>query len=210
MKSTYLLTILLLTGVIYSSGCSSATTTPMPTVNPTVSPASYEVIAEGRLEPIHFTDLPVDTDGSVSELLSREGENVEAGQVILRIKSNEARTLESAQVHAALELASAHQALKDAQSKLDDFDIPSKFSGMTAAQAAAKALDNLNAARAAFEPYKNTDIQGYRVNHTYPWLPRYIYVHTDYYRFGPAHELNKAVDVAWVDYRRVCQWIEME
>ncbi len=210
MKSIHLTTIFMLVTILYSSGCSSAAATQQPTPIPTTVPAAFDVIAEGRVEPIHFADLALNTDGSISELPVSEGELVEQGQVIISLKSSDARTLESARLEAATELASAYQALHDAQSKLDDVDIPAKFSGMTAAEASKLALANLNSAREAFEPYKYTDIQGYRINHKYPWLPRYVWVNTEYYRFGPAHELKKALDNGWVDYRRVCTWLYYE
>jgi len=121
-----------------------------------------------------------------------------------------AETLAAAQASAALRLADAHQRVHDAQAQLDQFFIPAQFSGMSAADGTKQAWETLNDARAAFEPYKNDTVQGYRVNHNYPWLPNTVYVNTDYYKTGLGKQLKKAVDNGWVDFRRTVMWIEME
>ncbi len=120
-----------------------------------------------------------------------------------------AQTLEAAQADAALRLAAAHQAVHDAQDKLDNFHIPSKFAGMTAAEGAKAALEDLQTAIADFEPYKNDSVQGYRFNN-FDWLPNHAYVDTQYYKPGLANEYKKKVDNAWVDYRRSVMWLEMQ
>ncbi|MBK9210976.1 MAG: hypothetical protein IPL71_22925 [Anaerolineales bacterium] len=72
------------------------------------------------------------------------------------MKSNEAQTLETAQAKAATELTAAYQEVRDAQFKLDNFDVPVDFDGMTPSKAVDEMLVKLNQARADFEPYKTS------------------------------------------------------
>ena len=100
------------------------TATPEATQVPTVV-ADDTIIAEGKLEPIHYTELALNASGLVSEVLFAEGDEVAAGDVIARLDASEAQTLESAQAKAAQELTTAYQEVRDAQFKLDNFDVPS-------------------------------------------------------------------------------------
>jgi multidrug efflux pump subunit AcrA (membrane-fusion protein) len=206
-----LATILAIVIVVAASGCSStATPTPEPTVDASPVASTHEVTAEGRLEPRRYAMLAASTDGSVSQVLVGEGDEVLAGQVIAQLQNAKAQTLEAAQASAALNLANAYQALHDSQGKLDDFAIPAKFNGMTAEQATRTSLANLEAARVAFEPYKGESVQGYRLNHNFPSLPTYIYVDTKYYKSGLAREYKKQLDNAWVDYRKGVMWLDLQ
>jgi multidrug resistance efflux pump len=159
---------------------------------------------------VRYAELALNAGGSVGELLAREGDPVTAGQVIAQLQNAQAQTLETAQASAAKRLADAYQAVRDSQNKLDGFDIPSQFSGMTAAQATQTALATLNAARDAFEPYKDQSVRGYRANHNFPSLPNHIYVDTEYYKGGLANEYKKQLNNAWVDYRKAVQWLDLE
>ncbi len=178
-------------------------------VLPVLIAQTSEIIAEGRVEPAHFVDISLGASGTVGEVLGKEGDRVQAGQVIARLQNSNAQTLEEAQTNASLELGNAYQALKDAQSKLDDVDIPAKFSGMTAADAAHLALDNLHAARKDFAPYEQDSRKKLAPNHFFPSLPKWIRFDFGSYT-GLAKEYKKRVDVAWVDYRRVCTWLYYE
>ncbi|MGZ6316771.1 MAG: HlyD family secretion protein [Anaerolineales bacterium] len=202
--------MLLMIAVLTLSGCSPAAAA-QPAATP-ISPVSDPegTKAEGRLEPVRYAELALSADGSISELLAKEGDTVTAGQVIAQIQNAQSETLESAQASASKRLADAYQAVRDAQNKLDNFDIPAQFAGMSAAKGTETALANLNTARDAFEPYKDSSVQGYRANHSYPWLPAHILVDTQYYKGGLAKEYKKKLDNAWVDYRRAVQWLEMD
>jgi len=198
MKTIKVTAILLLVfSIAACSGAPAATTaTPIPTVV-----ADNTIIAEGHLEPIHFTELALNASGLVSEVFFKEGDKVSAGDVIARLKSNEAKTLESAQSAAAEELTTAFQDARDAQFKLDNFDVPSDFNGMTPSQAVDKMLVKLNKARADFEPYKNLSDQ--TVEQTQAEKKSGVVS-------GTAKIYKKALDDAWARYRKAILWLELD
>ncbi len=170
------------------SACSAGAGTPAATEEaiPTVL-ADTTIITEGRLEPIRYAEIALNASGLVSEVLVTEGQQVEAGQVIARLESSEAQTLESAQAAAAQDLTAAYQAVRDAQFKLDNFDVPSDFSGLTPSEAVEQTLEKLNTARAAYEPY------------------RYVSGNNE-----AGGEFKKRLDDAWAKYRRAIQWLELQ
>src|SRR5512141_3196698 len=138
------ITLLAIMAALYVSGCSPAAPTQQAATPVAPVKDLSGVSAEGRLEPVRYAELALNADGSVSELLSKEGDPVQAGDVIAQLQNAKAETLETAQASASKRLADAYQAVRDAQNKLDDFNIPAKFSGMTAAQATRTALADLN------------------------------------------------------------------
>ncbi|MBE0681610.1 MAG: multidrug transporter, partial [Anaerolineales bacterium] len=80
LKISLILTIL----AVAMSACGTAPASAIePTPIPTVV-ADDTIISEGRLEPIHFTDLALVSSGMVSEVLLEEGDPVAAGDVIAR------------------------------------------------------------------------------------------------------------------------------
>jgi multidrug resistance efflux pump len=123
----------------------------------------------------------------VSEVLVKEGEQVEAGQVIARLESSEARTLEAAQADAARELTAAYQEVRDAQFKLDNFDIPSDFKDLTPTEAVAMTLEKLNVAREGYEPYRHAGQSN-----------------------DGRREAKRKLDDAWAKYRKAILWMELE
>jgi multidrug resistance efflux pump len=180
---TKLIIIALLTSLILA-GCGAATPTPEATPIPTVL-ADPTIISEGRLEPVRYTELALNASGLVSEVLVAEGDTVEAGQVIARLESPEAKTLESAQADASTQLTAAYQAVRDAQYKLDNFDVPNEFKELTPSQAVESTLNKLNEARAAYEPYK-------------------------YQSANNGREQRRKLDDAWAKYRKAIQWMELQ
>ncbi len=179
--------ILLVLSSLLFTACGAA---PTPAAEATAIPtvlADTAIVTEGRLEPVRYAEIALNASGLVSEVLVIEGEEVGAGQVIARLESSEARTLEDAQAAALQELTAAYQGVRDAQYQLDNFDVPSDFSSMTPTEAVEMTLEKLNAARAAYEPYEN---------------------------FSPnnptAKEYKKRLDDAWADYRKAIQWLELE
>jgi multidrug efflux pump subunit AcrA (membrane-fusion protein) len=188
--------------------CSTATTNnAVPTVIPTVK-ASNIIIAQGRLEPIRYTDIALNASGLISEVLVKEGDTVSAGDVIARLKSSEAQTLEEAQAKANLRLTTEYQNLRDAQYSLDHFDVPSEFTDLTPSQAVSQTLDKLNSARAAYEPYRyslydtrygNIDLSS---SNAYKYATKRVN--------GAAVEAKKSLDDAWARYRRAIQWMELD
>ena len=116
--------------------------------------------------------------------------------------SSDAKTLESAQGDAAQELTAAYQEVRDAQFALDNFDVPSDFSGMTPAQAVEAMLARLDKARTDFEPYKNVDERGLELTDAQK--------RGDAVVTGTAKVYRKALDTAWAKYRKAIQWLELE
>jgi multidrug resistance efflux pump len=199
MKSATLIVLTALSVLI--SACSAA---PTPTATAEAIPpvqAEDVIISEGRVEPVRFTEIALNANGLVSEVIVEEGAEVAAGDVIARIENSEARTLEAAQADAAQELTLAHQAVRDAQQRLDDFDIPSDFAGMLPTEAVAMTLDKLNVARENFEPYKN--LSDKRLD------PNKKEIDTGVYR-DVAKRYKVELDNAWSKYRKAIQWLEFE
>ena len=182
------------------SACGAKTaSTPTPSVIATVK-ADNVIISEGRVEPIHYAEIALNSSGLVSDVLSKEGDQVKAGQVIARLQSSEAQTLETAQAKALQQLTTAYQAVRDAQFKLDNFDIPGDFTGMTPTQAVQTSLDKLNAARDAFEPYKNVSER---------WLKLTNAEDENGVIKNIAKQTKKRMDDAWEKYRKAVQYLDL-
>lgn len=199
MKYIKLITLSLLALMI--AACGTATATPEATPIPTVI-ADTTIISEGRLEPVHYTELALNANGLISEVLKVEGDTVAAGDVIARLKSNEAQTLEAAQAKAAQELTNAYQEVRDAQFKLDNFDVPTDFAGMTPPESVAAMLVNLDKARADFEPYKDINDRNLQLTDAQKRGQEVV--------TGTAKIFKKALDDAWTRYRKAIQWMELE
>jgi len=205
MNRKILFTILVASLLV--AGCSSLSVqAATPTAIPTV-PADPSTIAEGRVEPVRYVDVALNSSGLVSEVMSKEGDQLQAGQMIARLQSNDAQTLDEAQANASKELTTAYQNLRDAQYKLDSFDVPSDFKDLTPTESVSQTLDKLNTARDAFEPYR------------FNWDPRYGYLNLDdphNYKVAAkrintdALEAKKRLDDAWAMYRKAIQWLGLK
>jgi multidrug efflux pump subunit AcrA (membrane-fusion protein) len=204
--------ILLAAGLVLISGCSAIpgqavppTATPLPPV-----PDQGGITAEGRLEPIRYSSLSFGADGIVSEVLAREGEEVEAGQVIGRLDNTQTRTLEQARTDAAVELSNAHEAVRVAQKEFDEYPVPRVFVGFTPQEATEYWLDQLDTARADFEPYEDTSRKTLKPNNNrFPSLPGRVWFDTNEYR-GMAKEYKKQLDVGWMNYRKAVAWLTLD
>jgi multidrug resistance efflux pump len=153
-------------------------------------------------------------EGLVSEVLVSEGQQVQAGQLIAVIDGANARSLEAAQASIALELSSAHQAVRSAQNELDAYPVPRIFFGLTAEQAARTWLAELDSASEAFAPYEDSSRQGLKPRHAfpnlvYPSLPGRVLYDTGEYG-GLALEYKKRVDVARANYTKAVQWLQLD
>jgi multidrug efflux pump subunit AcrA (membrane-fusion protein) len=204
--------IVLAVGIILASSCSAIpgqaippTATPLPPL-----PDQAGISAEGRLEPIRYASLSFSVDGTVGEVLVREGEVVAAGEVIGRLDNVQTRTLEQAQTDTALELSDAHEALRVAQRDFDEYPVPREFVGFTPQQAADYWLDKLDSARADFEPYEGTSRKTLKPNNDrFPSLPHWVWFDTNEYE-GVAKEYKKQLDVAWMNYRKAVAWLTLD
>ncbi len=185
---------LLLTACGAAGGQAAAPSTPIPTVM-----AENVIVAEGRLEPVHYVDIAFNAGGTVSEVLVAEGEQVTAGQVIARLENSEAKQAEVANAEEAFlkaqqgfdgaeaaalgKLAEANEAVQKAQRELDDFDIPSEIAGMTPRDALIYTQGKLDEARANYDPYRHSQPGSHN-----------------------AREYKKRLDNAWADYNRAILW----
>ena len=145
MKRLFVLSLFVILGVLLTAcgngGEATAVNTPIPTVV-----AENAIVAEGRLEPIQYVDIAFNANGTVSEVLVSEGEQVTEGQVIAHLENSEAKQAEvakaeedfllaqqsfdSAEAIALGKLADAHEAVRKAQYDFDNFDIPSDLRDM--------------------------------------------------------------------------------
>jgi HlyD family secretion protein len=90
-------------------------TTATPVVIPTVI-ADSTIVAEGRVEPVHFGEIAFNASGVVSEVLVEEGQPVKKGELLIRLGGES----DTQYANAQLELTEAQKALNDL---LDDSEI---------------------------------------------------------------------------------------
>jgi len=219
MKNLLIISILILAGLLLSAcgsggGEGAAESTPIPTVK-----AENLIVAEGRIEPIKYVDIAFNANGTVSEVLVSEGEQVTEGQVIARLDNSEARqadvataeeaflqaqqVFDSAEAAALGKLAEANEAVRKAQYEMDNFDIPSDMRGMTTNAALSYTSANLEEARIAFEPYKYQEERLEReLGKENPNKP-------EVYR-STAKQLKKRLDDAWAEYNKAIKWTTLE
>jgi len=205
MKTKTLLYIVIIISLLLTAcgtgGAIAAETIAVPTVR-----ADEAVVAEGRAEPIRFVEIGFNASGLVGEVLAKEGEDVAAGQVIARLESSNAQTLETAQAAAIRELADENEALRAAQYALDVFDIPSDLKKLTADQAVRVTFEKLEQARKEYEPYKymnqkkdttdrNKDCKIKNGIETCTNMGRYY---------------EKVLDDAWADYHKSIDWLDRQ
>jgi multidrug efflux pump subunit AcrA (membrane-fusion protein) len=218
MKRLFVLSLFVILGVLLtacgSSGGDTAVSTPIPTVV-----AEDVIVAEGRLEPIHYVDIAFNANGTVSEVLVSEGEQVTEGQVIARLENSETKQAEvakaeqdflmaqkafdSAQATALGKLADAHEAARQAQNDFDNFDIPSDLRDMGTREALSYTADKLEEARVNFEPYRYLEERLAReLQKENPNKPQ-VYRDT-------AKIYKKRLDDAWADYNKAIKWTTLE
>ncbi len=139
---------------------------------------------------------------------------VEAGELIASLDTANALSLETARNQSGLELGDAHEALRVATEALDDYKLPRVFSGLSAEEAARSWLAELDAARAAFAPFKNTSRKTLKPRNAmnecvYPSLPNQVLVDThEYDDVAMVHK--KRLDVAWTNYTKAVAWLNLE
>jgi len=204
---------------ILLSACASNST---PTVTPELAPVETnldEVIAEGKLLPAPSVELAFAQSGIVEEMLVQPGQEVAAGDVIVRLQNIEtlqaevARAEETclraeqafsgAEAEALSALAVANEAVRKAQYEFDNFDIPSDLRDMATSEALAYTYANLGAAREAFEPYKYLEERlEWELKRENPDKPA-VYRNT-------AKIYKKRLDDAWADYNKAIRWAELE
>jgi len=203
MKRSLVISFIILLGVMLTA-CgaggqqAAAESTPIPTVV-----ADNLIVAEGRIEPIKYVDIAFNANGTVSEVLVSEGEQVTKGQVIAHLENSEAKQAEVANAEEAFlqaqqafdgaeaaalgKLAEANEAARKAQYEFDNFDIPSDLISMGPRDALIYTQSNLEKARADFAPY------------------RYFQTNSK-----AGREYEKRLDDAWAEYNKAIKWTTLE
>lgn len=170
--------ITLITALVILSACNALPSQETPVEEPLeVEQTPPVVSATGIVIPAKFTTLSFQTAGIVDELLVNEGDHVDEGKTLVRLKGKE--ELEVAITAAESEVASAEKQLsdlyknaetikaqkqeevafsarefRDAQYQLDNFTIPTNQSDLETMEAFDLMKERLDSAREAFEPYK--------------------------------------------------------
>ena len=121
MKSKFL-SLFVLANLLLGA-CSPADVQPTAETQVPLVFADDTLIAEGRIEPIHYAKIAFNTSGMVSEVLVQEGQPVKKGDALIRLGGESDTNFAAAQ----LELVSAQQALNDLQNSRDaDFALAEK------------------------------------------------------------------------------------
>ncbi|MBC8507769.1 MAG: efflux RND transporter periplasmic adaptor subunit [Chloroflexi bacterium] len=200
MKKITLLTLALL--ALALAACGTAPAAPQATLIPTVI-ADKTIVAEGKIEPIHFAEIAFNANGVVSEVLVHEGQIVKKGDVLARLGNSESYQAEVARAEEALILAQrvfdtsestvlkdlgvAYETVRQTQIKFDNFDIPSDLAHETPAEGFEKTYAKVEEARTDYEPYKylSDDNQAKKIRKD--WL-----------------------DNAWSDLNQAIRWAKLE
>jgi multidrug resistance efflux pump len=189
---------LLITACSTSGNAASATPEAIPTVI-----ADNTIIAEGNIEPIRFAEIAFNAGGVVSEVFVQEGQTVKKGDVLVQLGNSESaqaevaraeenlilaqRAFDTSQSAVLKDLGDAYEAVRLAQIRFDDFDIPSDLAQGMPAEAVEKTYADVEAARLAYEPYK------------------YLGVNSQ-----SRKEHKKRLDDAWADLNQAIRWAKLE
>jgi multidrug resistance efflux pump len=99
---------LMLASLLFSACSAGGAATPTPEAAATVI-ADSTIIAEGRLEPVHYAEIAFTASGRISNILVQEGQDVKQGDELIRLGDASDTQYAAAQ----LELVSAKKALTD-------------------------------------------------------------------------------------------------
>jgi HlyD family secretion protein len=131
--------VVILPLLILVTACSSQNSTSAATPNPT--PTAIAPGVKGKVTPHQFVELSMNSSGVVTEVLVSEGDQVKAGQALVRLE--DAR-LKLAVEEARLRLKRAELDLGQAQKPADPADLAAAEKAIQAAQAT---LDNTSGSR---------------------------------------------------------------
>ncbi len=120
MKKIFLLLVLFLSFVLFSSACGNATNTPAPTP---VGSTTNTIIAEGHLVPNRNQTMAFPASGKIASIAVKQGDKVTAGQVLASLADRQ-------QAQAAL--SAAQLGLTQAQQA---FDLLNRTANLSLAQA---------------------------------------------------------------------------
>lgn len=108
MKNKLLILFLVLGLFVTACSTPGNAATATPEVIPTVL-ADNTIIAEGRVEPVHYAEIAFSASGVISDVLIKEGEPVQKGQSLIRLGDESDANYAAAQ----LELVNAQQDLNN-------------------------------------------------------------------------------------------------
>jgi len=185
-KISLVLSFLLLAGLLLSACSSQPEPAPAGTETETQSTSARGVSASGLVVPDQFASLSLPAGGLVAEVLVSEGDTVEAGQPLVRLRGSDPENPDEellARLAAAeLELQSAQKSLgdldraaslardealrqaaqaalqvRDTQYALDNLSVPANQEDLDPFEAFDQMKANYDAAWDAYEPYKDDD-----------------------------------------------------
>ena len=107
MKTKLVSLFFLLSLIVAACSASRTEPTEATAIPPVIADTS--IMAEGRLEPIHFADIAFTASGVISEVFAEEGQSVRKGQPLIRLGD----TSDTNYAAAELEFVSAQQAIND-------------------------------------------------------------------------------------------------
>jgi len=178
IKRVLLIVSLLVVGLFMLSACSSIAEKTAPTEEPIPFEEIPPVVnATGVVVPAEWSILSMSTSGIVEEVFVEEGDHVDAGQTLIRLKGKE--ELQAAISEAEYEVVVAQKALddlyentrtklneileniarttdqvRDAQYQLDNYSVPYYQANLEPMEALDAMKEKLDQARETFEPYK--------------------------------------------------------
>ena len=121
MKAYRIISLIVLSSLFLAAcgGANSPTTSPNATALPPVI-SDAAVVSQGRLFPQQYADISFNASGRVAEVLVKEGDPVQAGQVIARLESSEADETAVARAQKDANVAAAQQEVAAAKQEVLD------------------------------------------------------------------------------------------
>lgn len=213
----------ILLGIVIASlalaGCGAAEQAATPTPEGGTSEMQAVISATGVVAPAQWAALSARSQGVVSEVLVKEGEQVTKGQTLIRLSNSEAaraevrraqesliaaeRALNASQADALKDLGEAYEAVRKAQYDLDNFDVPAELKQGTPAEGVSTTYARVEEARAAFEPYRDLEerLEWELQRDKDPEHPK-VYRDT-------ARIYKKQLDDAWADFNKAIRWARL-
>jgi len=175
--TTWFISCVVLIGIVTLSGCSGSPQSTPTEESSLIADVEPTINATGKVVPAQWSRLSVNLPGVLEAIFVEEGDQVQSGQVLLRLQGKE--EYQAAIEAARFEVSTAQKALddldqeantarstaleaialrqkqfRDALYQLDNFTVPQTQSGLSTGDALDLMKEKLDQARAAFEPYR--------------------------------------------------------